>query len=52
MRLSCSSKVLDIPDFTEVSSPSFAIIPVLMHEHSLKVLLFDICLFHIGNYDP
>jgi hypothetical protein len=50
-RLSCSSKVLEISDLTVVSYSSFSIVPVLMHEYSLKVLLFGIYL-HIANYDP
>ena len=58
--LSCSSKVLEIPDFTEVSSSSFTIIPVLMFERSLKVLLFaffilvimtlELCLCSVGVF--
>jgi hypothetical protein len=37
---------------TEVSYFGFIIIPDLMRGCSLKVLLFYICLPHIGNYDP
>jgi hypothetical protein len=44
--------VLEISDLTVVSYSSFAIVPVLMDEYSLKVLLFGIYLLHIGNYDP